>query len=50
MEHIKTIETRELCEAKRVKKLKSGDNVVLTGGLINGQPGNTNMIKLETVK
>ena len=41
---------RELCEAKRVKKLKSGDNVVLTGGLINGQPGNTNMIKLETVK
>jgi pyruvate kinase len=41
---------RELCEAKRVKKLKSGDNVVLTGGLINGTPGNTNMIKLETVK
>ena len=41
---------RELCEAKRVKKLNSGDNVVLTGGLINGQPGNTNMIKLETVK
>jgi pyruvate kinase len=41
---------RELCEAKRVKKLKAGDNVVLTGGLINGQPGNTNMIKLETVK
>ena len=41
---------RELCEAKRVKKLMPGDNVVLTGGLINGQPGNTNMIKLETVK
>ena len=41
---------RELCEAKRVKGLKAGDNVVLTGGLINGQPGNTNMIKLETVK
>ena len=41
---------RELCEAKRVKKLRAGDNVVLTGGLINGQPGNTNMIKLETVK
>ena len=40
----------ELCEAKRVKGLKAGDNVVLTGGLINGQPGNTNMIKLETVK
>ena len=41
---------RELCEAKRVKKLKAGDNVVLTGGQINGKPGNTNVIKLETVK
>ena len=41
---------RELCEAKRVKKLKKGDNVVLTGGQINGRPGNTNIIKLETVK
>ena len=41
---------RELIEAVRVKKLKKGDNVVLTGGLINGNPGNTNMIKLETVK
>ena len=40
----------ELCEAKRVKGLKRGDNVVLTGGQINGRPGNTNMIKLETVK
>jgi len=38
-----------LREAKRVKKLKKGDNVVLTGGQINGKPGNTNMIKLETV-
>ena len=35
---------------KLTKKLKKGDNVVLTGGLINGNPGNTNMIKLETVK
>ncbi len=40
----------ELCEAKKFKKLKKGDNVVLTGGQINGRPGNTNMIKLETVK
>ena len=40
----------ELCEAKRVKGLRRGDNVVLTGGQINGRPGNTNMIKLETVK
>ncbi len=38
-----------LVEAKRVKKLKKGDNVVLTGGRINGRPGNTNIIKLETV-
>jgi pyruvate kinase len=41
---------RELIEATRLKKLRKGDNVVLTGGQINGQPGNTNMIKLETVK
>ena len=40
---------KELCEAKRVKKLKKGDNVVLTGGQINGRPGNTNIIKLETI-
>ncbi len=36
--------------AKKIKKLKKGDNVVLTGGQINGKPGNTNTIKLETVK
>ncbi len=41
---------KALGEAKRVKKLVRGDNVVLTGGQINGRPGNTNMIKLETVK
>jgi len=29
--------------------LKCGDNVVLTGGQINGAPGNTNTIKVETV-
>lgn len=40
---------KELCEAKRIKKLKKGDNVVLTGGQINGRPGNTNIIKLETI-
>lgn len=41
---------RALGEAKRVKGLVKGDNVVLTGGQINGRPGNTNMIRLETVK
>ena len=29
--------------------LEAGDNVVLTGGPINGQHGNTNTIKIETV-
>jgi len=38
-----------LAEAKRILSLKKGDNVVLTGGRINGKPGNTNTIKLETV-
>ena len=39
-----------LHQAKDVLKLKKGDNVVLTGGQINGLPGNTNTIKVETVK
>ena len=29
--------------------LQSGDSVVLTGGPINGQTGNTNTIKVEVV-
>jgi len=36
-------------EAKRIFSLEKGDNVVLTGGQINGQSGNTNLIKLEQV-
>lgn len=39
-----------LHQAKTVLGLKKGDNVVLTGGMINGHPGNTNTIKVETVK
>ena len=39
-----------LGEAKRILGLQSGDNVVLTGGQINGASGNTNTIKVETVK
>lgn len=35
--------------AKRHLSLKKGDNVVLTGGMINGGSGNTNIIKVETV-
>lgn len=36
--------------AKQIFNLQKGDNVVTTGGLINGQTGNTNTIKVETVK
>lgn len=36
-------------EAKSVMKLQKGDHIVLTGGLINGKTGNTNVIKVETV-
>ncbi len=38
-----------LSSAKKVLNLQKGDNVVLTGGPINGQSGNTNTIKVETV-
>ena len=38
-----------LQQAKRVCNLKKGDKVMLTGGRINGRPGNTNTIKVETV-
>ena len=47
---VEVIFFRAVAEAKRVLGLKRGDNVVLTGGQINGTPGNTNIIKLETVK
>ena len=35
--------------AVKTLSLKKGDNVVLTGGVINGPAGNTNTIKVETV-
>ncbi len=37
-------------QAKKVFKLEKGDNVVLTGGQINGQTGNTNIIRVESVR
>lgn len=37
-------------EAAKMLDLQDGDNVVLTGGPVGGRRGNTNMIKLETVK
>lgn len=38
-----------LTSAKSLFNLTRGDKVVLTGGQINGKPGNTNTIKVETV-
>lgn len=38
-----------MVSAKEILQLKQGDNVVLTGGPINGKTGNTNTIKVETV-
>ncbi len=37
-----------MASAKKYLKLERGDNVVLTGGPINGKTGNTNTIKVET--
>lgn len=37
----------DLQKAKEVLQLNDGDNVVLTGGLMDGNTGNTNMIKVE---
>ena len=35
--------------AKSTLKLKKGDRIIITGGIINGESGNTNLIKLETI-
>ena len=35
--------------AKEVFNLTSGDNVVITGGMVNGLSGNTNLIKVATI-
>ncbi len=35
--------------AKEALGLKPGDNMILTGGPVNGQRGNTNTIKIETI-
>lgn len=39
-----------LNQAKNALSLKKGDVVVMTGGQINGESGNTNTIKVETIK
>lgn len=35
--------------AKEVFNLNAGDNVVITGGMVNGLSGNTNLIKVATI-
>ena len=35
--------------AKAALKLQPGDNIVLTGGTVNGTSGNTNLIRVDTV-
>ena len=37
-------------EATDALGLEKGDNVVITGGLMNGESGNTNLIKVETIE
>lgn len=39
----------DLKHAKEVFHLSKGDNVVLTGGIMDGNTGNTNMIKVESI-
>jgi len=39
-----------LIQAKKVLHLQKGDNVVLTGGPIDANPGNTNTIKVECIR
>ncbi len=41
---------QSLNHAKKILNLQKGDNVVLTGGQINGQSGNTNTIKVEVIR
>ena len=36
--------------AKDVLSLKSGEKIVVTGGMTNGVSGNTNLIKVETIQ
>ena len=41
---------QDLKIARELFHLNKGDNVVLTGGQINGEPGNTNTIKVESIR
>ena len=35
--------------AKQALHLQPGDNIVLTGGTVNGTSGNTNLIRVDTI-
>ena len=37
-------------EAKEFVKLEQGDNIIVTGGLVDGKIGFTNLMKIETIK
>ncbi len=37
-------------EAKKFMNLESGDNIIITGGLVAGKIGFTNLMKIETIK
>ena len=39
----------DLVAAGKIFELNSGDNIVFTSGLIDGNTGNTNMIKVERI-
>lgn len=39
----------DIKQAGKVMSLKEGDNVVLTVGVLDGNTGNTNMIKVEKI-
>ena len=49
-ERMGKIKTIYMDMGKELMELQSGDNVVLTGGQIGGQVGNTNIIKVEVIK
>jgi pyruvate kinase len=38
-----------LKNAIETMKLEKGDQIVITGGYVNGESGNTNLIKIENI-
>ena len=46
---IEKLNVRAKKAAQETLGLQSGDNILLTGGPINGQSGNTNTIKIEQI-